>query len=175
MKLYYFLFYYLFSTFLFIACKNSSNNHKEDSNIYPPIESDTPQSISKLMPPANNSTSEMNYVEIKDFKIIYDSDFKPYLSTNIQNNLKEAIIAFEIILIPTNNFGKDCPSIKFTKQKKILPGKIISIKEPIYFESKDLCNLNHPKIELGEFILNSGEKTSVQMLWWKSISKPVKE
>jgi len=40
--------------------------------------------------------SESGYVEIPESKVLFDSDFRPYVVVKLRNNMNKAIIAVEV-------------------------------------------------------------------------------
>ncbi len=112
-------------------------------------------------------------VDVQDASIIYNENFEPLVQAKIKNNLPEDVVAFELIIDPNiyydysnKPYNQRCDKI-ITKEKIRIPkGQTIAIKKRFFYTPEDGCKIDIAKIYLGEFILESGKKTDLQMLFW---------
>jgi len=173
--------------FLLTASCNSTENNSAESigqqdtiqeatsqqNITPTVDTTSAnKSIS-----GNSTGQEPNYREsdalaILESKIIFDADFKPSLFAKLKNNMNEGVVALEMIIDPNDRYKKDCEKIIVKKKVSIPPGKTITFKERIKEVVESGClKIELARIYLGDFILTSGKKTSLQSLFFESLDK----
>lgn len=118
--------------------------------------------------------TEDNEVELLDKKIIFNSDFQPFLETKVKNNMKISLVALEINLKPhRDNQNCDTTIITIRKKINIKPNKVGVIRQRIPNNSQNSCKVDNYSIYLGDCIFANGEKISMDDVY-RNLIKDIK-